>query len=214
LLYLSVRWMLYSQIYYFLLYFCVGSMFCSKIHEYREEHKKNIIFSVIFLTVRCTSHNHEHREKHQKGNNYSSSLLFSFRLPYLTTFLCCISLFDGCFALICMNTVKNTKKITTFFLLYYFVLLPYLTTFLSSSYLLDRCFAFRFMNTMKNTKKVTTFFASMWFFYSTIFNYFSFLWSISMLDEYFALRFMNTMKNTKKLTTFLLFCNFLFFYHI
>jgi len=52
------------------------------------------------------------------------------------------------------------------------------------------------------------------FFYSTIFNYFSFLWSISMLDEYFALRFMNTVKNTKKVTTFLLLCDFLFFYYI
>jgi len=89
--YFSLR----STLYFF--YFCFGLMFCSEIHE--------------------------HREEHQKGNNFSTIFIL---LPYLTPFLChidillsyllfcCISVLDQCFALRFMSTMKNTEKVTTF----------------------------------------------------------------------------------------------------
>ena len=77
--------------YFCLLYLCVGWMFCSQIHEHREEHKKS--------------------------NNFFSSLRFFVLLSYLTIFLCSFPLLDRCFALKFISTVKNTKKLTNFFLL-------------------------------------------------------------------------------------------------
>jgi len=68
-----------------------------------------------------------------------------------------------------MNTVKNTKKVTTFLLLCdFFVLLPYVITFLCSIFLLDGCSEVRFTSTVKNTKKGSNFFA--FFHFSTIFG--------------------------------------------
>ncbi|QCD86460.1 hypothetical protein DEO72_LG3g983 [Vigna unguiculata] len=62
-------------------------MFCSQIHEHREEHKKDGCFALRFMiTVKNTKKIHEHREEHEK-------------------------VLLECFALKFMSIVKNTKKI-------------------------------------------------------------------------------------------------------
>ena len=79
-------------------YFCFGLMFCFEIHEHHEEHTKGNNFSAVFRS-----------------------------LPYLTSFICYIYLFDGCFT--------------------------FRSTIFCCISVLDQCFALRFMSTVKNTEK-------------------------------------------------------------
>ena len=57
---------------------------------------------------------HQHCEEYKKGNNFPSYGRSFLLLPYVTTFLCSISLLDQGFSMRFINIVKNIKKITTF----------------------------------------------------------------------------------------------------
>jgi len=134
-----------STLYFF--YFCFGLMFCSEIeiHEYREEHRKGNNFFAIFCS-----------------------------LPYLTSFICYIYLFDGCFTIRSVRCVglmfcykiheyhEKYQKDINFFAFFLYLFVAHLIIII--------------MSTVKNTKKISAFLFLCIFFPSTIFNYFSLLY--------------------------------------
>jgi len=140
-----------------------------------------------------------------------------YQLLFFSPILCASIIFNYfsllyvCFTLRFMNTVKNTKNVTIFFSLPFFVLLPYLTTLLCCISLLDECFSSQIHEHREEHKKDNSFFFSLRSF--VLLPYLTSFLSFSMFHKYFHVRFMNTVKNTKKsnnISSF--FCDFLFFY--